>query len=1141
MPDDSPVCIQLSAGRNVAGTVTDFRKNPITEAEISFKWGISNVNALTDKNGDFVLKGIPEHTIGYVTLSVAADGFESWEETYDNTEHPLPAEPAVVMKRIPMVHAQLRERTTEGALSRLPVRIKICQTANEWGPVVHSSINGEISFLQPNGDYEIIPEGYRSLTIKKSPVGEREHNLGTLLFERGPDLRVFVVDENEKAVQGVKVAFGYIQTTTDARGCALLRGLPELLDYVAVTSGEKKKETLVEIEPEVREKEMEVSIKADFSCTVEGRIVDHFGGPAEGVFTYVVLARPLQELNTRVFAKAEFEDDGFFIIRCSPRSELSFTIYARGCADKSVNLLSPEEAGQRRKDVSIVLERQINVSGVVTTRDGRPVERARIELYTSYEDVWKTSYDWSENNGSFSIPCPEPGSFFVQAVMDGYASKRIPVNVLKEGVGGLHLPFEPGRTVSFRVVDNKGEAVEDAWCEVSLSPPHLRFMPESETGAFEFEIPREEEGEITAGSHGFRSCGFTFSDPAEIPDEIVLFPSDQFVLSGQVFDSEHEPIPSNQECMLHAYFPELCKTKGFHIVIGENGAFSSIISTYGDAEVSITDKKGRQSAPVSLQIKSGRALEGLAFQLLERPTVSVEVMVTDMDRRPLSKALVFLEVGGDDEKEQETDTKGMACFRNVFEGIGVVEGSWEDAARRLYGVNVVEIGKDNQIVLILDRMKRKKKTSRIQGTISPFVPGVKVDLFKQGPWAHQVHFSRAPFSFRSLYPGDYTVIAQGEGFYGHVSVTLREGDDISITVPRLHPAELSGEVVLGGAAPEKCTIKLLRIQPGYGVPRWFTVNSGEFITWIPPGTYGISVKIENDASYLCLVDDERITLSAGEKRRVSYMLPAGRLLLHLQHEDQNAGRGEVVFRSDDDNSFYFSCDFEEGLVSVNTFPAGSYKVQVSSEMGIRKTFSLSVEPDALNEKLLDLGAIPELYESALEVRLPNGAVPYRIKPVLSHDSDFRPDCSGENLGKSGKVCFSSPEGTITGTVEVEYNLTYRVGPFPITQTGENRIVIDVQPGGVILSPGYGQGLTVVPMEPDNPVAKAEFGFINSLTLQRLVNSDTAKQLLMKGGGVVAVTPMLPPGDYKVMMDEKPVGATAHVEMGKGAVVFIEDN
>ena len=141
----------------------------------------------------------------------------------------------------------------------------------------------------------------------------------------------------------------------------------------------------------------------------------------------------------------------------------------------------------------------------------------------------------------------------------------------------------------------------------------------------------------------------------------------------------------------------------------------------------------------------------------------------------------------------------------------------------------------------------------------------------------------------------------------------------------------------------------------------------------------------------------------------------------------------------------------------------------------------------------------------------------------------------------GVVSFLAPEGTIKGTVEVDFNLTYRVGHFTITQRGENRIVVAVQPGGVILTPGFGQRMTVAPMDPDNPVVEAEFKLVDTLTLQRLVSHEMAQHLLNEGEGFVLTTSILPPGVYKLMIDDRFLGTTAHVEMGKGTAVFPEED
>ena len=117
---------------------------------------------------------------------------------------------------------------------------------------------------------------------------------------------------------------------------------------------------------------------------------------------------------------------------------------------------------------------------------------------------------------------------------------------------------------------------------------------------------------------------------------------------------------------------------------------------------------------------------------------------------------------------------------------------------------------------------------------------------------------------------------------------------------------------------------------------------------------------------------------------------------------------------------------------------------------------------------------------------------------------------------------------------------YRIPTTTISSDGENRVVVRLQAGGVLLAPAHlEESLVATPLDAGNPAVDIYFGEATLTTLLRMTSPEVVKKLLADGSDKALKTASVPPGQYRITysVEGEETEQTVTVEHGEATPVI----
>nr|MDJ0976342.1 carboxypeptidase-like regulatory domain-containing protein [Planctomycetota bacterium] len=190
-------------------------------------------------------------------------------------------------------------------------------------------------------------------------------------------------------------------------------------------------------------------------CTVRGRVTGEDGA---GLGQVSVLVSGRSELRGTADARVTTQDDGTFEFTSLPAASLTLSVFRSGSQTVRVNLtgLTP---GEVREDVVLAFETGVDVTGVVTDPQGKPV--AQLGLTAHYRDqrAPHSAYTTTNGKGAFRFRGIPPGKIQISA-RDGQRGVML-TQIIEAPSSDHRLTFQatPVTTIKGTVVGPDGEPI----------------------------------------------------------------------------------------------------------------------------------------------------------------------------------------------------------------------------------------------------------------------------------------------------------------------------------------------------------------------------------------------------------------------------------------------------------------------------------------------------------------------------------------------------------------------------------------------------------------------------------------------------------------------------------------------------------
>ncbi len=334
---------------------------------------------------------------------------------------------------------------------------------------------------------------------------------GTVALADGSPVEGVEVTANEGDAAGRAEAFGgfarHEQTaTSDTRGAFRVTGLADGRYTVSV-------EVPWGAEINVRGKRVEgiaagstgVRITLDRGAQIAGHVIDVKRRPVPNAW---IQANPMPRDDDEgdddeegdEWRGTETRADGSFVLLGLGAGPYRLEVSASGHAGGGFRRKHVDGVAVGTKDLEVVVEEGLSISGVVVTADGKPVGRVAIEAepVLSIErpsddeslDVQSGGNAWTDGQGKFTIAGLAPGAYRVDVAPWGGSNQGWTLESKEEiqaGASGVRLVVGKGATIGGFVVDESGRPIAGASVNaVPQSGGTWRSVRSKADGTFEF-------------------------------------------------------------------------------------------------------------------------------------------------------------------------------------------------------------------------------------------------------------------------------------------------------------------------------------------------------------------------------------------------------------------------------------------------------------------------------------------------------------------------------------------------------------------------------------------------------------------------------------------------------------------------------
>lgn len=254
---------------------------------------------------------------------------------------------------------------------------------------------------------------------------------------------------------------------------------------------------------------------------VTGRVVDVDGQGIEGAWV-----RTFRKLEQKILTD---EEGRFRIDDLDPSQErLYLFASAKGFAGKGRSISSGLE--EDRRDIRIVLQRGSRIFGVVRGPDRRPVQGARLELWSKDKISAVT-----DAKGAFELLGVGTGKQRLVVRHEDHAQLVRRVDVQRAGQDlEMDLRLQRGRILSGRIRDEGGRPVAHAQIHIRSAGSKVGDSESDERGQFELKGLPSSAVDLYISAKGFVPLWFSGLMPGQQPVDLEL--THGAGLAGRVFD-----------------------------------------------------------------------------------------------------------------------------------------------------------------------------------------------------------------------------------------------------------------------------------------------------------------------------------------------------------------------------------------------------------------------------------------------------------------------------------------------------------------------------------------------------------------------------------------------------------------------------
>jgi protocatechuate 3,4-dioxygenase beta subunit len=513
-----------------------------------------------------------------------------------------------------------------------------------------------------------------------------------------------------------------------------------------------------------------------------GRVVDTASRPLPGATVEVRRGRSfLSDDDDERGARhaATTGADGTFRLTGIPSAENYLAIVRRAGHSVTRQRGIVVRPGEETRIADLILSRGGSVSGIVTDRDGVPLQGAKVAADNSpftMIDVWNAKADFASSgaDGRYRIEHLPAGKIKVHAIAKGFApSSHLEVDVIDErDTDGVHFTLDRAVSIAGTVTDSSGEPIEGV--KVYASASDYRDVSRSTVltdaaGRYLLDGLSSATFYVFVDKDGYtRPDKRTVKAPAEGVD-FRLEPNGS--ISGRVVDRA-SGTPLRRFVIRHGRGRDLNA-----LGLGRHADFESPTGDFTvsdlDAGFYVLEVRAEGYAPKRtdpIELKSQAHVQGILVALDHGATIrgvvrrspdgaAVAGAVVAPRRAREEGGVYFAELGGRPARERasaRTDVSGVFVIENVGAGGYILEISHPDyAPAKVEGIEVPEgAAYDAGEVLIY---RGGTVAGMVRDKTGASDPNAQVSLAGKGFDRRVRTGSDGRFEIRSIPPGDYTI------------------------------------------------------------------------------------------------------------------------------------------------------------------------------------------------------------------------------------------------------------------------------------------------------------------------------------------------------------------------------------------------
>jgi uncharacterized GH25 family protein len=288
-----------------------------------------------------------------------------------------------------------------------------------------------------------------------------------------------------------------------------------------------------------------VKVVAERGGAISGRVADAQGHPIPSAW---ISANPVQKVGVPMtgneWRSAQSKSDGTFVVSGLGDGPFNLQVGSNGGGGgyRPVNL---PNVAVGTKDLAIVMEAGMSISGVVNDADGRPIVQMAIQA-VQVGGGNGSGNGYTDQEGKFTISGLASGTYRLEVPQWGGSNQAYVLDLTQTyaaGTTGLRLVAGKGVTISGVVVDEAGSPVGGGYVSAASSKGGGKFAQVKNDGTFEI-------GGLEAGQT-YRLDARTTGRVNESVDNVAAGAKDVRIVvgkgleaSGKLSDAAGKPMPS---------------------------------------------------------------------------------------------------------------------------------------------------------------------------------------------------------------------------------------------------------------------------------------------------------------------------------------------------------------------------------------------------------------------------------------------------------------------------------------------------------------------------------------------------------------------------------------------------------------------